>query len=610
MRKPHTLRPTSGDDRPTRVIFLDTETNQRPAQGKAINFDLRLGYAKLCRTRRSKVLAKQSDHVIRNIDEFWDWVDSKTHAKTLTYMVAHNLNFDLPVLHTFRQLPERGWILKGFYTSGHVNIFRWRKDDRKLYMLDNANFFSGALASWGDMIGLPKLGVDFDDVSDADLLTYCKRDVEIMVQLWRLWVDFLDKHDCGSFRMTVSSTAFNTFRHSYMKHRIYIHDDQTALDLARAAYKGGRTECFFKGRVHSSQYYYVDVNSMYAHVMREQLFPARLYGSKKNPSRHMLKRKTARLCVIAEVDLETTQPWYPLILDGYTTYPIGRFTTTLTTPELQLAIDNNWIRNVRAMAWYAAEPLFADYVDYFYNIRLAYKERGMHGFGTIAKLLINTLYGKFGQQGIHIDDAGECDVNHVEKRPLYDGVKKKYGEEWFFGGKIYHVWSEGESYNSLPEIAAHVTAYARMHIYALAREVPDGHYYYTDTDSLIVDQVGLDALSSHLSDTQLGKLKIEVQSPWLEVNAPKDYALEGHVRTKGVSPHATQLSKNVYRQLQWRRISGMIRAGNLDGYQASYVEKHLQRVIRSGLVLPSGRIEPFQVAVGWAAPDAPPDQHP
>lgn len=593
MRDPHKLSQLKKTTRPTRVLFFDTETVQKRVHKTRIDHNLRLGYAVFCRTRRGEKLRVQSEINFLQVDEFWDWVDLRVSSKSRLIMVAHNLNFDLPVLKAFSELPARGWTATGFYTKGTVNIFRWVNEDRKITILDNGNFFQGRLEDWGKRVGLPKVQVDFDTVEDDQLLERCKADVEIMRRLWITLLDFLDDHDLGKFGVTLASTAFNSYRYRFMPATIYISDDLVATALERDAYRGARVECLFQGESNSSNYHYIDVNAMYAYVMRENLFPAGLFDARPCKNLDILDRKLDSYCVIAHVLVNVDKNPFPLKIDEVSVYPLGRFWTTLTTPELLMARENNWIEEIRYISWYRPAPIFREYVDYFTDLKSTYASAGNLQWSNIAKLFVNALYGKFGQRGLFQERVGSIDASIVKREEVYDEVEGRYYHITMIGGSVIKEYRIGESYNSFPGIAAHVTAYARLYHFWLMSLIPKGHCYYVDNDSLIVDDLGLEYVRDLLDDHEPGKIKIELSSPWLTINAPKDYAMEGRSRLKGIRPDARLIKPDQYFQHRWKRIPGLISDGDLDQYYIEPSIKTLARRIRSGFLLPDGWVAPF-----------------
>ena len=592
-RPKHTLAQTTGKGRPSRVLFVDTETRQRKKAGKKTVHSLRLGYAVMTRSRRGKRLEPQSDFVIRDLVKFWEWVDKQCPAKSRLYLVSHNLNFDLPVLKAFSHLPKFDWEITGFYNRQRTSIFRWRNGNRKILAVDNGNFFSGTLEKWGHVIGLPKGEVNFKRVSDKRLLEYCKNDVEIMRRLWVSWLDFLDEHDLGKFGNTIASTAFSAYRYRFMPERVIIHDDHLASKLERNAYHGGRIECLFQGKVEESNYHYVDVNSMYGYIMAEHKFPAFLWASQETSSLALLDRWLNKYAVVARVQVHTNSNYFPVKIGDVLTYPLGTFWTTLTTPELILARAKGWIKSISHMAKYHPAPLFQNYSNYFQELRENYQKSGQDDWADIAKLFRNGLYGKFGQEGYWQEQVGTAKVDEVWRMPGYDADKKERYNYTAFGGKVFYETRSGESYNSFPAISAHVTAYARLYLKGLVDRVPRGHVYYMDTDALIVDDIGLKALTGFFDDRTAGMLRVEVSSPWLVINAPRDYTMQDRVRLKGVKPDADQIAHNKFVQHNWKSIRGLIAAGDVNTYFTQKVTKTVRREIRSGTLFGEGWVIPF-----------------
>jgi hypothetical protein len=98
-----------------------------------------------------------------------------------------------------------------------------------------------------------------------------------------------------------------------------------------------------------------------------------------------------------------------------------------------------------------------------------------------------------------------------------------------------------------------------------------------------------------MHETALGALKVQQTSSRLAIYAPKDYAMDGEVRRKGVRPNAVEIAPNVFRQDQWMGLPGLMRAGRIDEVVVRPVEKHLSRVVKSGQVAPDGWVFPWEL---------------
>jgi len=603
MRKQHKLKPTTGVYIPKRFIFFDTETKQVQIDRDTIHQVFKLGYGMYCERLEDGSLQVIRDLEFRTARSFWNWVSGLCYTKTATHLVAFNITFDITVLRGFQMLPSLGWTLNSFYSKGRVSLFRWKKAGSRLLGLDCGNLFPGKLDDLGVSLGIPKLKVDFDTVSDHDLMTYCKHDVEIMRRGFESWFTFLHDNKCGSFKPTVASTAFNTWRHKHLKDTVHIHNNKLALELERESYKGGRTECLFQGHLDGDTFYYLDINNMYGFVLQNYEYPARLWNVRESGDPWRLAFKLKKYCCIARVTLEASESVFPMTHNDHACYPVGTLETTLTTPELKYVIEQGWLKEVQAVAWYRKERLFESYIKEFRQLRRDYQTHDQAIYEKIVKLLINGLYGKFGQKKMTQEKIGECDPNVFMREVVYDTTQKEYFDQVWLGGTIFSEKREGEAYHSFPAIASHVTAYARLYLYWFVRQVPPGCVYYMDTDSLIVNQRGYNALRFYIDPDKIGMLKVELQSDWLKVNAPKDYSMQGRVRVKGIKADAVKIGENQYSQWSWPSLSGIVRFNRGDPYTMTRVIKRKTGVIHSGQVQPSGWIRPFHFPLQLDAPD-------
>jgi len=185
----------------------------------------------------------------------------------------------------------------------------------------------------------------------------------------------------------------------------------------------------------------------------------------------------------------------------------------------------------------------------------------------------------------------------MKRETVYDEEHSIIYDQVFLAGTIFKEYKTGEAFHSFPAIAAHVTAEARLYLFQLAQKIPTHSLFYMDTDSLLVDHQGFEALSQEMDPQKMGMLKVETQSPWMEINAPKDYKLEGRSKTKGIKLNAELLEDGSYRQTHWTKLNGLIRAGMTEGYMTRTVEKTQQRIIHSGRVGHFGWIAPLRLVL-------------
>lgn len=490
-------------------------------------------------------------------------------------------------------LPELGWECSRAMIEDPPNYFKWRKGDKSLKLLDTTNYWKVSLAKIGERIGLEKLDfpVDWDDVELGD--TYCKRDVEILLLALQLWIAWLKEHQLGGLGISLAQQAWKAYVHRFLEAPIFIDDDTKSHELARDGYYGGRVECF-KIRQEIKDVYGCDVNSMYPFVMREHEYPTRLHGVYRKVKDEELERWLDRYAVMARVRIKTDVPVYPTRTKHGLMFPIGEFVTTLATPELRYAHEHGHIQEVTIAAIYDKAKIFTRFVDTMYAIRLELAAAGDMAGKWYVRIMMNSLYGKWGQHGIEEKIIGKCDPNRLYVETEIDLDTGKRYRIRHIAGLILSRTSAGESRYSHPAIAAHVTSYARMLLWQLLQAAGVENTYYMDTDSLHVNRVGYDRLGPYLSETKLGGLKLEKRVQSAIYYGPKDYVLDGKRCLKGVSIKAVEMEPGVFEQAQWVSLKGSCLVDHSGGPLVRRVVKRHKREYRKGKVDSAGVITPWR----------------
>jgi len=506
--------------------------------------------------------------------------------------VSHNIDYDARLSRAFYYLPARRWRPVWCVMVKSCTVFAWQRGKQKLTLQDNLNIWPMSLAKIGASLGLEKLDVDFDSVADEELYIYCRRDVEILIESWRTWIEFLDEHDLGNFGLTIAGQAWNAYRHKFMEHKIGIHNDKRALDLERESYRGARCETFRVGKLPPGTYYKLDVNGLYAAMMSFYPYPRKLLKTIVNVRIEYLDHLLHDHLIVARVLLDVHEPKYPVRIHGRNAYPTGTFFTTLTSPELQEALISGELVGVGRCALYEPADLFSGYVGWATGLRQQYKLADDQARSVMCKLLQNALQGKFGQRGHHQEIIGEAPLAQVRVKHYVDGETGRTCVDWTFGGRIIRQYDEGEPFDSFPAIPAHVSAYGRLYMWSLMLQAGRENVFYIDTDSLITNEAGYRRLANMISAVEPGKLKLESVASDVEIHAKKDYRFGEKRCIKGIRDNAELISAGLYDQWHFTTARFGFQAGNLDGVTLHRVQKNLSRTITAGTLRADGWIEP------------------
>lgn len=581
---------------PTRMMWVDTETRNQDGKMASGTHSLWFGTAIYERYTNGLEGKAPTTHKLKfhTTGEFWDWVETRTEPKTRLWVMAHNWNYDAGILDTSTELLRRGWVLHKYINGKPPLIVSWRKNNCTILMVDTLNYFSGTLAFLGKAVGLEKLDMpgDLSDVEAWD--TYCWRDVEIIRLAFLAFRAFVREHDLGVFQPTLASQSFTAFRHRFMEHDILIHSHADSLILERESYHGGRTESYWRGPV-QEKIYKLDVNSMYPYLMKTYPMARKFIAYFPSYKPLMWKAVIGKFSVVAEVDIDTDIPAYSVVRKGRLIHPIGKFKTVLTTAELEYAIEHGHMKRVYRWAYFEREHLFTSFVDFFIGLRNEYKDSGNAAFSFLCKILVNSLYGKFGQNGrkwLETDDY------------VWASPKPGYFQETATSqtvmlrnrlGVTQILDTSEESENSLPMLASEITGYARNMLWRFIEQAGMENVYYVDTDSLLVNDIGLANLAEYVDQAQLGSLKVEWEGTVAEFWAPKDYSLDGKRTLKGVRPSARKIDETTYEQEVFRSWDYGLSQGYDGVVRIDLVTKHLTRKNEKAVVDGLGRTHPIQL---------------
>ena len=584
MRVSHYIQDNKTSRYPSEFIFFDTETTPKVLAGGDIEQPFKLGVALYWRRRDDQASDTLEYLHFTNINVFWGFVASHALANRNLILVAHNLQFDFMVLGGFSYLRLLGFELTKLITNGKTNIFTYRRGKQSILCLDNMNYFVTSIKALGDEVGLSKLPMPQDGSPIEDWFTYCQRDVDVMYYAWRYWLSFLHDQDLGTFGKTITSQAFNAYRHRFMTYPILISNNKRATAIERESYRGGRVECFQLGKLPEQDYYLLDINSQYPYCMKVFQYPTRIRYIKDEPTIAFVQRLLQTKAVIGDVLVSVDQPMFGVRHNNRLIFPVGTFRVTLTSEELSRAITSGCVIKIYQVSVYSREFIFSDFVDYFYNQRQAFQRDGKAVYAYLCKQILNRVYGKFGQRNEEwvFVRTEPNPVDYVEVE-----IDAQTGKRYIvrcISGQVSETRGSVEGYHSFAAISAEVTANARLMLWDFIEKAGRENVFYVDTDSLLVNKTGYDRLADDIDRHALGKLKLVQKSRSVILHNVKDYKLGRKVKIKGISKTAKKVGDDEYVTYQQQGIRAALHNKRLNAMVWRRVPKKLHRVYEKAIV--------------------------
>lgn len=429
-----------------------------------------------------------------NIEQFLDYCCKELNNCVVYF---HNLRFDGSFILSYIIKKKYRFLEKIDYNSGK-SYTTLISEEGQFYSI-KVHFKRGVTVEFNDSLkiipfpvktiakafNLPmeKEKIDYGNyIVNEDTLKYVFNDVKIVALALR---QLKENGFCG---MTAASSAYKWYMSTMTGTDILFPDlPEDMLIEWRDAYRGGRSQVnpMWAGQVLKGVSRY-DVNSMYPSIMRNCWLPIGVPKKidKRNTYRFemykvsiMFTLKEGHLPTLLKKNVMFAQQSYYTDTDGIETLYISSIDYEL----LERHYDIDYVIFEEMWGFNTSNELFREYIDYWYDV----KSKNTGAMKQLAKLMLNSLYGKFGSNPLgknkipELDEDGSLKFKTTEEQP-----RKKY---YLF-------------------IAIAIVSYAHKLIDDAIVNTGIENFVYCDTDSVHT----LGKLDEHLIDQKkLGLFKLE-----------------------------------------------------------------------------------------------------
>lgn len=460
--------------------------------------------------------------------------------------------------------------------SSSIQVLDIKRGHSKWRFLDSYKLIPTALDKALKAFGLPgKVQHNLDlHENDPSWSPYLKQDCVGLYQLLTRFHDYIVNALGGEVGITAPATSMKLFRRKYL-HRKYPREIHTH-DFVRGGYFGGRVEVF---RTQGEKLRYYDINSSYPRAMLEKMPAGDASCWDGSPPSGLTRNRIGFVDCDVWVPPEVVVPPLPIKAgpelpqcQGKLVFPVGRLSGIWEWSELEKAVSLGVeIETFRQSVWYESAYLFRDFVMDIYRYRDKSRDDYNEALAQIAKIMLNSLYGKFGMK--------------TERLKVYRWSDPDLPDDAYPANRndldcpIWYAKTEVDAPYIMPQISARVTALARIRLLdaMLEARARGGYVYYCDTDSVITD-VELD------TSTELGALKDEYPD------------VSGHLTGRFLGPKLYALGATQYNRREQEAWTGfLMRSSELwskvkaKGFQERTID--LLERLASGEVIYQDRLE-------------------
>lgn len=591
----HRIRPNHREWSPPQVICFDTETWQEHVPEGELH-TLRLWSARLDvrRTRHGTGLGT-SDGWGYSASELADQIEIWAEGQRTLWLYAHNLSFDLSVTRLPAILHARGWQVTGHAVASDSPWLRMKRGQCVLTFADSWGWLRAPLGAIGADVGYAKPDLPAWTDSDADWLARCQGDVEILARAMLQLMDWWDAEQLGSWTLTGSAGGWNTWRHRTLHALPLIVPGTDQTDADRAAIYGGRREAFRHGELQRGPFALLDFKAAYPTIASAKHLPSARQGNFES-----LPADSPLVCgpdygIIAQVELDTADPRWPVRVNGRIAYPVGRFVTTLAGPEIAEArrlgclvrIGPGWLHKLAPhMAQWARWVLDTCDDDSGAVPRVCQRAVKHWGRAVIGKTAAR------GWRTYPLESLGDTGWDY---RPAWNAELQAPSHLTDICGVASETVPYGDADNAYPAILAWVESWTRVYLSRAIDAIGAAAVVTCDTDGLICSGEG--DWTARLAAADLGPLTLRQKGTYqtVKVLGPQHVISDTDRKLSGIPQSAEPVREGKLGALLWPKMAtqmnmrpGQHAAGYLRPWQtyalaSSYVTGH---VTAAGAVLP------------------------
>lgn len=480
--KPHWLSPTGRTKSPDVVICFDTETTEIDhAQHSAMT--LRCWDAKV---RRRHQRHGRSDiiryHRGERPAELAGMVESYTEPGIETWVIAHNVSFDLAVTSLPFVLVNRGWHLDAFNIGDESSWWILKNDGRKVIITDSWSWVRCSLADAAKDIKRRKVKLPKGDDSLEVWHHRCRVDADILDQVMVTLVDWWDTQQLGAFGITGAACGWRSLRAKTRPKSLLVGPDDPRTAFEREAVYGGLKEVYGVGQFHDS--WIADEDFISAYVTAAAAFALPMMPTKKwRTSESLLDDEPPPgRDYIAEVEITTRVPCAPCRLGDEIWSPVGTFRTVLTGPEVRYAALKADSVTVLRHEAYRTSMALADWAGWCLEVQSAPPDEVPPIVARVAKNWGRLAIGKFAARTSRV---------LAERPSTHPGWHLETGHDLDTGSRIEIISIGGVERTMIKDVDAGdvfpaVLAFIEGHVRVALRQMMDArdptHLLQCNTD--------------------------------------------------------------------------------------------------------------------------------
>lgn len=595
---PHRMNANHKEWTPPAFLTFDSETRWRD-DGDDQTHTLRLWAARLTVRRDTAgvpgdVLTAAGTTGGQLAAQIGEWF----RGRKCIWGFAHNLGFDLVITNLIPELLHDGWTISRSSLSADAPWIGLRRGRHTLTLCDSLSHWRIPLEQLGQLAGEPKAPMPAQEAPDTEWAEYCAQDCRVLSVALRQYMDYWDAHHMGHWGLTGSANGGHHMAHLCANELPFIDHDNGASQHDRKAVYGGMRGAQEHGRLPGGRYVELDFRRAYTVIPARLPMPVGRAGTFYSLPVDHEAIDSPELGIIAQVELDTDTPRYPVRTGEQITYPTGRITTVLASPEIAEARLLGHLVSIGPGQFHRLSKWSAPWAQACLELSSGHPSRVPPVVAAAAKHHGRAVPGRFAQHGWRVVDGWETPGVDFRKELYIDMATGKAGSVITLGGKSTAEIPDGDGDNAYPAYLAFDESHVRLRLNRVMDAIGRRHVVQWDTDGVIARYEKGRTFSRQHPITAPLELREKNTITGLTIAGPQMISGDGYKKTSGIPRKAEPTPDGGWTGQIWPSLDTGMTTDTEGEYHVKTVTFGPPGLSVMGWALTDGTVEPPTAYIG------------
>src|SRR5487761_2151732 len=432
--------------------------------------------------------------------ELAEWLTAAMRGRDTMWIFTHNAALDIVTSRLPLRLVDLGWEITEAAISGAAPWLRMARNSKHITIVDSFSWLPHTVTDLADHLGKNPPQRFKRETTQSWQARSTRFDLEIACGAMLTLMDWWDQQELGRWSISGPGCGWNAMRHVPTFGRVVIDPTPAGVASDRPAIHGGRRGAWMVGTRSLGPFLELDFVNACPSVAAALPLPIQRTKAFQSMALDNWRLHSDRWGIIAECELVSDVPRWPVRFRGGTFCPVGRFRAYLAGPEIADALRLDCLASIGPGYTHQLGHYLQPWARWILAATHDRSEGVPPETRLVAKAWSRSVIGKWAARSyerVNLGHSPESDWGYTEG---WDHDTQQRGSLISLAGAQWWAGPSGDAEQSYPAVLAWVESETRVRLTRVIEALGEGAVLQCDTDGLIVSEraLGTKAARGHL----------------------------------------------------------------------------------------------------------------